>query len=57
LRQQALVICTKIQAKILAVGCFAVFRELFFGKTSKITQGIPVGIFKGFSAVLTENSL
>ena len=35
----------------------AVFTELLFDKTSKITKGIPVGIFKGFSAVLAESSL
>jgi len=37
------------------VGCSAVFRESLFVKTRKITQGIPVGIFKGFSAVLAES--
>jgi hypothetical protein len=47
----------KSKAKILAVGCAAVFTELLFDKTSKITQRIPVGIFKGFSAVLAESSL
>jgi len=47
----------KSKAKNLAVGCVAVFTEQLFGKASKITQGIPVGIFKGFSAALAERCL
>ena len=47
----------KSKAKILAVGCTAVLAELLFVKSSKITQEIPVGIFKGFSAELAESSL
>jgi hypothetical protein len=39
------------------VGCAAVFAEQLFVKPSKITQGIPIGIFKGFSAGLAESSL
>jgi len=47
----------KSNAKLLAEGCIAVFTVRFFGKTSKIPKGIPVGIFEEFSAVLAENSL
>jgi hypothetical protein len=38
------------------VGCCAVLDERLFVKTRKSPQGIPVGIFKGFSAVLAESS-
>jgi hypothetical protein len=47
----------KSKAKLLAVGCYAVLTELFFGKIRKIPKGIPAGIAKGFSAILAENSL
>ena len=47
----------KTSAKPLAERCEAVFAERLTGKASKIPKGIPVGIFKGFSAVLAESSL
>ena len=45
----------KISTKPLAERCFAVFAEQHAVKTSKIPKGIPVGIFKGFCAVLAAN--
>jgi len=43
---------TKISVKPLAERCFAVFPGQLVGKASKIPQGIPAGIFKGFCAAL-----
>ena len=45
----------KISTKPLAERWFAVFAEQLAVKTSKIPKGIPVGIFKGFCAVLAAN--
>ena len=47
----------KSKAKLLAVGCCAVFAAPLFGKTRKIPKGISVDIFEGFSAVLAESCL
>jgi hypothetical protein len=47
----------KSKAKILAVGCCAVLKEPLFAKTRKTSQGIPVGIFKEFFAVLAKSRL
>ncbi|MBQ8797461.1 MAG: hypothetical protein IJZ56_04640 [Oscillospiraceae bacterium] len=57
LRQQGYIICAKLQNKNPRCGVLRSFQRAAFVKISKITQGIPVGIFKGFSAVLAESCL